>query len=124
MLGSIPAGRWAIFTSGSQELARKRLAAAGIPAPEVLITGQDVAWGKPHPEGYIAAAQGLGVPAGDCAVVEDAAPGIRAARAAGVRSVLGVGAPDAQEIRPDAVVPDLRSVRWIPAGLEIHRQDR
>jgi len=119
LLASIPDRNRAIFTSGSQALARTRLAAAGIPIPRVLVAGEDVTHGKPHPEGYRAAAAGLGVDPRNCVVVEDAAPGIRAARAAGVRHVLGVGDLDVGEDRPDLTVPDLRDVRWTGAGLEV-----
>ncbi len=119
LLDSIPAGRWAIFTSGSRNLARARLAAAGIPIPSVLITGQDVTDGKPHPEGYLAAARGLDAPAEDCVVVEDAPPGIRAARAAEARAVLGIGSLEPGADGPDIAIPDLRFARWSPTGLEI-----
>lgn len=95
--------------------------AAGIPIPDVLITGDGVVHGKPHPEGYLTAAQGLGIAPQDCTVVEDAAPGIRAARAANVRHVLGVGYANVGDELPDVTVPDLRDVRWIGTGLEVLR---
>jgi sugar-phosphatase len=119
LLAAIPAGRWATVTSASRGLAHARLSAAGLTAPEVLVTAGDVRHGKPHPEGYLAAAQRLGVPADQCVVVEDAPAGIRAARAAQVAHVLGVGSRDIGEHHPDALVPDLRSVHWTNAGLEI-----
>lgn len=37
----------------SRALVSARLDAAGISAPNVVITGQDVTHGKPHPEGYL-----------------------------------------------------------------------
>lgn len=52
-------------------------------------------------------------------MVEDAPAGIRAARAAQVGHVLGVGSRDIGKHQPDALVPDLRSVHWTSAGLEI-----
>ena len=119
LLAAIPAGRWATVTSASRDLAHARLSAAGLTAPEVLITAGDVRHGKPHPEGYLAAAQRLSVSAVQCVVVEDAPAGIRAARAARVGHVLGVGSRDFGEHQPDAVVPDLRSVHWTSGGLEI-----
>lgn len=119
LLASIPAGRWAIVTSGSLPLASARLAASGLPTPEVLVSGQDVSQGKPHPEGYLAAARLLGVPAARCVVVEDAPAGVRAAREAGVGQVLGIGAFGGDGDRPDVTAPDLRHVRWNNAGLEI-----
>lgn len=119
LLAAIPSGRWATVTSASRDLAHARLSAAGLSAPEVLVTAGDVTHGKPHPEGYLAAARRLGVPEDQCVVVEDAPAGIRAARAAQVGYVLGVGGRDFGEQQPDAVVLDLRSVVWTGAGLEI-----
>ena len=57
--------------------------ARGIPEPPLLVTVEDVRVGKPDPEGYLLAARRLGVDAGRCLVVEDAAPGVEAGRAAG-----------------------------------------
>jgi sugar-phosphatase len=73
---------WAVVTSADQRLARARLGAAGIEAP-VLVTVDDIAAGKPDPEGYVRAAELLGVRPQDCLVVEDAEVGLFAARAAG-----------------------------------------
>jgi sugar-phosphatase len=119
LLASIPGGRWATVTSGSLDLVHARLAAAGLPIPQTLVTAGDVTQGKPHPEGYLAGARLLGVPPDQCVVVEDAAAGIRAARAAHAGHVLGVGNRDLGQDRPDATVTDLRSVHWNGHGLEI-----
>lgn len=73
---------WAIVTSADVRLAHARLGAAGIAAP-VLVTVEDISRGKPDPEGYLLAAQLLGVPPARCLVVEDAAAGVAAGRAAG-----------------------------------------
>jgi HAD superfamily hydrolase (TIGR01509 family) len=74
---------WAVVTSADVRLARARLGAAGIDPP-VLVTVEDVAAGKPDPEGYLLAARRLGVPPEACLVVEDSKPGIDAGRAAGM----------------------------------------
>lgn len=76
---------WAVVTSADLRLARARLGAAGIAAP-VLVTVDDIAAGKPDPEGYLRAAELLGVPPEKCLVVEDAEVGLAAARAAGART--------------------------------------
>jgi beta-phosphoglucomutase-like phosphatase (HAD superfamily) len=73
---------WAVVTSADVRLAKARLGAAGIEAP-LLVTVEDVAAGKPDPEGFLLAAERLGVPVGNCLVVEDSAPGLAAGRAAG-----------------------------------------
>lgn len=73
---------WAVVTSADVRLAKARLGAAGITAP-LLITFEDVTAGKPHPQGYLLAAEALGVAPGRCLVVEDAEPGLDAGQAAG-----------------------------------------
>jgi HAD superfamily hydrolase (TIGR01509 family) len=54
---------------------------------EVIVTGEEVEHGKPAPDIYLCAAQHLGIPAGECLVVEDALPGVAAAIAAKMRVV-------------------------------------
>lgn len=76
---------WAVVTSADLRLAKGRLGAAGIDPP-VLVTVEDVTAGKPDPEGYLRAADLLGVPPGRCLVVEDAEVGLEAGRAAGART--------------------------------------
>lgn len=80
-LKSLPARQWAIVTSAPRELALRRMAAAGIPEPEVLVTAQDVSAGKPDPAGYLLAAKRLGFDVTDCLIFEDASVGIQAAEA-------------------------------------------
>lgn len=82
-LNSLPGEQWALVTSAPRELALRRLQAAGIAPPAVLVTAEDVAAGKPNPACYVLGAQRLGVPVQDCLVFEDATVGIRAAEAAG-----------------------------------------
>jgi mannitol-1-/sugar-/sorbitol-6-phosphatase len=84
-LAALPPEAWAVVTSGTRGLATARLAAAGLPLPGVLVTADDVAAGKPDPQGYLDAARRLGVPPADCLVVEDAPAGVQAALAAGMR---------------------------------------
>jgi beta-phosphoglucomutase-like phosphatase (HAD superfamily) len=49
-----------------------------------VVTGEDVLHGKPAPDCYLLAAQGLDLPPADCLVLEDAPNGIAAAKAAGM----------------------------------------
>nr|WP_272950302.1 HAD family phosphatase [Nocardioides cynanchi] len=58
---------------------------AALPAGtfDVVITGDTVDRGKPHPEPYLAAARGLGVPAVECLAIEDSTTGAASASAAG-----------------------------------------
>jgi sugar-phosphatase len=82
-LSSLPLDRWAIVTSAPRALAMRRMEAAGLPMPSVLVTADDVSKGKPAPDCYLLAADRLGQRAQDCLVFEDAAAGIEAAEAAG-----------------------------------------
>ena len=94
ILAALPASRWAVVTSAPRELALRRIAAAGLPTPPLLIAAEDVAHGKPAPDCFVLAATRLGVAARDCLVFEDAPAGIAAAEAAGA-SVLVITATHA-----------------------------
>ena len=50
---------------------------------QASVAGDEVAWGKPHPEPYEKACRLLGVDARHCVVFEDSATGARSANAAG-----------------------------------------
>ncbi|MCB7135527.1 HAD-IA family hydrolase [Cellulosimicrobium marinum] len=89
LLAALPADRWAVVTSAAREVALARLAAAGLPVPRDLVCSEDVAHGKPAPEGYLRGADLLGVASGRCLVAEDAAAGVAAGSAAGA-TVLSV----------------------------------
>lgn len=82
---------WAVATSGTRRIAIPRLQAAQIPDPSVLITADEIAHGKPHPEPYEKAAASLGVAPWECVVFEDAPAGILSARRAGA-TVIGINA--------------------------------
>jgi len=110
LLASLPAGRWALVTSAGRRLAERRMAAAGLGMPDVVVTADDVGAGKPDPEGYLAAAARLGFPPQAAVVVEDAAAGVDAGLAAGCRTVL-VGPAHVGD-RPGLYrVPALRELR-------------
>lgn len=87
-LAALPPERWAVVTSAPRALALARLAAAGIPVPAALVTGDDVAAGKPAPDCYLLGANWLGFAAADCIVFEDAAAGVELAMAAGAEIVV------------------------------------
>jgi mannitol-1-/sugar-/sorbitol-6-phosphatase len=109
LLETIPPGSWAVVTSGGRAIATARMASAGLAPAEVLVTSDDVGRGKPFPDPYLLAAQRLGVAPQRCAVFEDAPAGIEAARAAGVATIIGVGAMAGDA---DVTVADLRGVRF------------
>jgi sugar-phosphatase len=98
-------GTVAVVTSCTVPLATARLGVVGLPVPDVLVTPERLARGKPDPEGYLLAARELGVDRADCVVLEDAPAGVRAGRAAGMH-VVGIttthapGELDAHELAP------------------------
>ena len=118
LVAGLDPSRWAVFTSGRRALAQARLQAAGVWPVPVLVAAEDVAAGKPAPDGYLRAAAALGVDPGVTIVIEDAPQGVRAARSAGVAHVLGVGTR-AVDSDADVVVADLRAAAWTGEGLRI-----
>lgn len=79
----------AVASSSHAEVIAAALSALGI--RELLgavVSSDEVERGKPAPDVFLEAARRLGLPAGDCLVVEDSINGVRAARAAGMTVVL------------------------------------
>lgn len=120
-LAALSGASSAIATSCTTPLARARIAAAGLVAPSVLVTVDDVVRGKPHPDPFLEAARRLGVNPRRCLVVEDAPKGLEAARAAGCFTLAVVTTTPRDELHADAVVDDLAAVRFAvtPAGITV-----
>lgn len=75
-----------IATSNSRELVENVIRAHDLNSYfDCIITGCEVAKGKPSPDIYLAVAQKLGVSPPNCLVFEDIIPGIQAGKAAGMR---------------------------------------
>ena len=68
------------------------------PLFDVIVTGDRVAHGKPAPDIYLRAAELLQLAPAECAGVEDSLNGVKAVRAAGMRSVM---IPDLLPYGPD-----------------------
>jgi len=80
--------RQALVTSAPRANAETMLEVLGIRVFfSAVITGDDVALGKPHPQPFLAAADALKVLPASCVVIEDSPSGIEAACRAGMRSV-------------------------------------
>jgi HAD superfamily hydrolase (TIGR01509 family) len=79
---------WAIATSGAAPTAGPTIAMLGVPEGTPIVTRDQVAYAKPNPDLFLAAAERLGVPPGDCFVVGDSIWDLLAAQRAGA---LGVG---------------------------------
>jgi len=78
----------AVGTGGSRRLSLKTLEIIGLRKYfDVLVTSEDVASFKPHPETFLKCAQLIGVAPEDCEVFEDGILGMQAARSAGMMVV-------------------------------------
>ena len=109
LLKSLPRDRWAIVTSATHRLMLGRLAAAGLPIPERIISAEMVKRGKPDPEPYVRGAALLGFEPAECVVVEDAPSGVGAGIAAGCR-VLGVLGTHSRN--------ELNAASWVISSLD------
>jgi HAD superfamily hydrolase (TIGR01509 family) len=90
----------AVATSTETELARDLLRLTGIlDRVDLVVGGDEVESGKPAPDIFLRAATRLGHAPHACIVLEDSGPGIRAAAAAGMRSIL---VPDGRPPAADA----------------------
>ena len=105
---------WGVVTNAHLRLARARLGAAGIEAP-VIVSFDDVERGKPHPDGYLLGVRRLGVEPRRVAGVEDSAPGLEAARAAGTL-VVAVGGTREAGAECDVACDDLHELRRLLAS--------
>jgi beta-phosphoglucomutase len=106
----------AVATSATRRDLERVLGELGLRSRfDVVVTADDVRWGKPHPEVYLKAAAGLGMDPSACVVFEDAVVGVQAARAAGMR-VIGVTSAHTTDelVRAGAerAVPDFEDVQW------------
>ena len=114
LLTALPAHRWAVVTSAIRRIARDRIVGVGLPAPAILIGADDVVEGKPSPEGYLRAADRLGVDVRRCVIFEDTPAGLQAGRAAGA-TVVGLLTTYPTLPECDALIRDLRAVQIAPA---------
>jgi HAD superfamily hydrolase (TIGR01509 family) len=109
----------AVATSASRHAAELHLGRSGLRARlPVVVTRDDVAHGKPHPDLFLEAARAIRVPPGRCLAVEDSFNGIRAAYAAGMMAVM---VPDLLTPTPEIralcveILSDLHAVRRLIA---------
>ncbi|KAI1807581.1 HAD-like protein [Daldinia bambusicola] len=111
--------RWAIVTSGTSPLVTGWLDVLKLPRPEILVTAESVANGKPDPACYNQGREGLGLSSDDSPdvlVLEDSPAGIRSGKAAGCKVLGLVTSHTAEQVlaaEPDWIVRDLRSVKMV-----------
>ena len=120
LLAGLPPDRWAIVTSGVRAVAEFRLRYTGLPIPPVMICADEISSGKPHPEGYLKAAENLGMSPADCIVIEDAPPGIEAAHNAGMRVIAIAGTYSIEQLAAaDAVAARLSDITVVPTDANL-----
>lgn len=79
----------ALVTSSGQKAVLRYLQMAALEGVfDLIMTGEQVTHGKPHPEIFLTAAKKLEISPEDCVVVEDSPNGVRAGHAAGMRTVM------------------------------------
>jgi len=114
---SLPPDQVAVATSARRATARTNLRVLELDPPAVLVTGQDVANGKPSPDPYLLAAERLGREPAECVVLEDAPAGIAAGRAAGCHVVAIPTTHDANELGEADQVVETRDLPRVFAPL-------
>ncbi|MCP9950504.1 MULTISPECIES: HAD family hydrolase [Actinomadura] len=114
----------AVVTSGQRPYAEGLLAELGIrDLLDIVVTAGDVVTGKPHPEGYLAAARDLDVPPQETIGFEDAPAGVAAVKAAGMTCVGVITTQPAGALADaDHVVADFKEVDVVPGpALRVRR---
>ena len=108
----------ALATSSPLEARSFVLRALGLEAAfDAVVGAEHVARGKPAPDIFLATAAALGVPAAGCVVFEDAAGGIAAALAAGMRAAGVATVLSASELVAAGATWALSDYRGLPADL-------
>ena len=102
----------ALVTMALHRMAQQVVDAIPFDAFDVIVAGDDVTRGKPHPEAYEKAAALLGFPPSKCIAFEDSVTGLTSAEAAGTYAI---GIPNIIEIpqKPGRVLwPTLEGVTF------------
>lgn len=88
----------AVVSGGNKQAVVKTLSVLGILEKfDKIITSEDYQNGKPHPDPFLKASQGLGIPPSKCFVYEDTLIGIKAASAAGMKAALVPSYPERKQ---------------------------
>lgn len=101
----------AVGTSSNRDLAQLVLSQTGLADLfTAVVSGDDAARSKPHPDIFLEAAARLGVLPGRCVVIEDSTNGVAAAKAAGM---FCVGFRN-----PNSTGQDLTPADWVVRSME------
>ena len=106
----------AVGTSASGFDVNRLLAGAGLRRYfDVIVTADDVTYGKPDPEVYLLAAARMRVTPERCVVFEDSVVGVEAARSAGMRAIGITTAHTGEELveaGAERAVADFEEIEW------------
>jgi beta-phosphoglucomutase len=91
--------RLAIVSGAARSEVEAVMRAGDIDVFEVVVAAEDVARGKPDPEGYLRALELLGLSAAEAVALEDTPPGVAAAKSAGVYCVAVLGTVSEERLR-------------------------
>src|SRR5690349_3057320 len=110
----------ALVTMSYQRFVAPVLAALPEGSFAEVVTGDQVEFGKPHPEPYLQAARALGVRPEECVAIEDSNTGARSAEAAGclvlvIENHVPVAPSDRRVFRDTLAVVGLEELRTLGA---------
>jgi HAD superfamily hydrolase (TIGR01509 family) len=108
----------AVATSTERTLAEYTLRCGGLAIARfsVIVTGDEIANGKPAPDIYLEAARRLGLAPARCAALEDSDAGILSASRAGMRALM---VPDLKPPSPEAAGEAFRVLRSLEDALDL-----
>ncbi len=113
----------ALASSTPTEIVRRELESAGLLAFfDEVICGDQVSRSKPAPDIFLKAAAALGAEPADCFIIEDSFNGVRAAYAAGARTLMvpDIVPPDGEmREKAEVILPSLDAARdYLASRLE------
>jgi beta-phosphoglucomutase len=104
--------RMALVTGTSRPETMRILPGPIVAMFDAIVTGSEVKHGKPHPEPYLLALKGLGIPASAAFVVENAPFGITSAKRAGLMcAALRTSLPQRYLKEADVVAASFKDLR-------------
>ncbi len=111
LIAELDSTPWAVVTSAPRHLAERRIQEAGLPLPGVLVPADEIQNGKPNPEGFLKAANALGVAPGNCVVFEDTPPGVEAGLRAGMQVAGMLTTVPAERLATKILIRNFHDVR-------------
>jgi HAD superfamily hydrolase (TIGR01509 family) len=113
----------ALVTMSMRRMALRVAAKLPVGEFDVVVAGDDVTNGKPHPEPYLLAAEQLGVDVKDCIAFEDSVTGLTSAEASGA---IAIGIPNIVQLPEQEgrlIWPTLQGVK-VETLAGLHKEKR